>query len=163
MKNSQEQNIEHIVSRMLADSAENAPADAIKYVKNLFRAKAVEPHASILKRIIGVLQMDLAPNHAAFGERSAAGGQARQMLFDAGEHAIDLRITMVEDKLDIKGQLLGTGLDSGEIEISDGKTSSRSTVAGPGRFEFAGLAAGEYSMTITGPEFQIVLEKIDLK
>jgi len=163
MKISQEHRIEHIVSRMLADRAEDAPVDAIRYARNLFRTRAAEPTRSALKRILAVLQVDLAPNRAAFGERSAAGAQARQMLFDAGEHAVDLRITAVDKKLNITGQLLGSGFDDGHIEISDGDTLARTEIRGSGRFEFAGLSVGEYSMTITGSEIQILMEKIDIR
>jgi len=163
MKNTQEQKIEYIVSRMLADRTEDAPADVIKYTRNLFRSRAAEPKASVLKRVFAILQVDLAPHRAAFGERSATGAQARQMLFEAGEHAIDLRITTTGNKVEIKGQILGSGFEDGEIELTFGKTSAKTKVAGAGRFEFSGLPTAEFAMTITGPESHIVIEKIDLK
>lgn len=162
MKNS-EQKIEHIIQRMLADRSVDAPQDAITYARNLYRTRAVEPKASILKRVLAVLQVDLAPNRAAFGERSASGSQARQLLFDSGDNAVDLRVTAVDDKFDIRGQILGEGFENGEIEITSGQVLVTVKIDKASSFSVAGLAAGEYDLTITGKNTEIQIDKIDLK
>ena len=128
----------------------------MKYAKNLFRTRAAEP--SILQRIVAVLKADLAPNRAAFGERSAAGGAARQMLFDSGENAIDLRVTAVENGFDIRGQLLGGGFDGGSVQIGD----AVSAIDEMGGFRFESIAAGEYSMTVRGETSEIAIEGLKL-
>ncbi len=163
MKNPEEKRIEHIIQRMLADRSIDAPADAIKYARDIYRTRAVEPKASLVKRVLAVMQVDLAPNRAAFGERSASGSQARQMLFDSGENAFDLRITVVEGKFGIRGQILGNGFANGEIEIANDKTSIKATIDEMSGFKVSGLAAGEYSLTIKGNANEIVIEQLDLK
>jgi len=155
--------IEHIIQRMLADKSADAPVDAIKYAKNLYRTRAVEPKASIIQRVLAVMQVDLAPNRAAFGERSASASQARQMLFDAGENAVDLRVTAVTDGFDIRGQILGEGFENGEIEIVNSEISVKVKIDKTSAFKVPGLPAGKYSLTVRGKNAEIVLEQLELK
>ncbi len=155
--------IEHIIQRMLADKSADAPVDAIKYAKNLYRTRAVEPKASIIQRVLAVMQVDLAPNRAAFGERSASASQARQMLFDAGENAVDLRVTAVTDGFDIRGQILGEGFENGEIEIVNSEISVKVKIDKTSGFKVPGLPAGKYSLTVRGKNAEIVLEQLELK
>ena len=156
MNNAHEQKLEHIISRMQSDRSVDAPSDALKYARDLFRTRAAEP--TLLQRIVAVLKVDLAPNRAAFGERSAAGGAARQMLFDSGENAIDLRVTAVENGFDIRGQLLGGGFDGGSVQIGD----AVSAIDEMGGFRFESIAAGEYSMTVRGETSEIAIERLKL-
>ena len=157
MNNAHEQKLEHIISRMQADRSVDAPADVLKYAKNLFRTRAAEP--SLLQRIVAVLKVDLAPNRAAFGERSAAGGAARQMLFDSGENAIDLRVTAADGGFDLRGQLLGGGFDDGTVLIGN----ASSAIDKMGGFRFEAVAAGEYVLTVRGETSEIVIEGLILK
>jgi hypothetical protein len=163
MKNSEEQKIEYIIERMLADRSVDAPQDAITYVRNLYRTRALEPKASIIRRVLAVMQVDLAPNRAAFGERSASGGQARQMLFDSGDNAVDLRVTAVADKFGIRGQILGAGFENGEIEITSVQVKVKVKIDKASSFSVSGLAAGEYDLTITGKNTEIQIEKLNLE
>ena len=163
MKNSEEQKIEHIIQRMLTDRSVDAPEDVVTYARNLYRTRAVEPKASIIRRVLAVMQVDLAPNRAAFGERSASGSQARQMLFDSGDNAVDLRITAIDDKFDIRGQILGDGFANGEIEIISDQVSITVKIDKTNAFNVSGLAAGEYNLTIVGKNTEIQIDKLDLK
>ena len=94
INNSEKQILEEIINLMMKDDSADAPEDAVKWSKNLFRTRAAaEPKKSLVQKVLAILQMDLAPNKAAFGERSAGTAQERQMLFQAGEsNAVDLRI-----------------------------------------------------------------------
>ena len=162
MKSPQENNFERIITLMMNDRSEDAPADARKYVKNLFRTRAAEPQPSMLRRIIGVLAMDLAPAKAAFGERSAAGAEARQMMFDADENAVDMRVSAAAAGFDIRGQILGSGFENCDAEISGDSVSIRIQIDSNGGFAFTGLKAGTYSLTIKGTASDIVIEKFTL-
>lgn len=163
MKNLEDNKIEHIIHRMLNDRAADAPADALQYVKDLYRTRAVAPKASIIQRVLAVMQVDLAPNKAAYGERSVTGAQARQMLFDAGDNAVDLRITAVKNGFDLRGQILGEGLENGEIEIANTEVSVKVKIDKTSGFKISGLLAGKYDLTIRGKETEIVLEQLQLK
>ena len=141
---------------MQADTATDAPADVLKYTKNLFRTRAIEPKVSAVRRVLAMIKMDLAPNRAAFGERSAAGAQARQMLFDAGDNAIDLRVTATENGFDVRGQVLGGGFENGTAVLA----GSNATIDELGGFRFDGVAAGEYSLVLSNGTDEIAIEQI---
>lgn len=148
---------------MLADRATDAPADELQYTKNLYRTRAVETKPSLIKRVLAGMQVDLAPNRAAFGERSADGLQARQMLFNAGENAVDMRITAAKNGFDIRGQVLGDGFENGEIEIDNNEISVKVKIDKTSAFKVTGLPAGKYDFTVRGKNAEIVLEQLELK
>lgn len=148
---------------MLSDRSVDAPEDAVRYAKNLYRTRAVEPAKSVIQRVLAVLQMDLAPNKAAFGERSAAGSQARQMLFESGDNAVDIRISFEEGEFDIYGQILGEGFANAQIELGNENISIKETTDEMSEFKIVGLTAGTYELTIKGSETEIVIEHLILK
>ncbi len=148
---------------MQTDSSVDAPADAIRYAKNLYVTRAAEPKLSLLKRVLAVVRVDLAPNRAAFGERSAGSSTARQILFESGDNAVDLRITDVAKGFDIRGQILGSGFENGEVEIASNQYSAKTKSEGTANFKFARIPAGEYSLVIRGNSTEIFIEKISLQ
>jgi hypothetical protein len=97
--------MDHILQRMASDRSVDAPADSIKYARDLFRMRASQLQPTILERVFAVLSLDLAPNRAAFGERSTSAAHVRQMLFESGDNAIDIRVTGEDSRFEIKGQI----------------------------------------------------------
>jgi hypothetical protein len=162
MSTSHEQKLEHIIRRMAADRSESAPSELIRYAKNLYSTRAVAEQPSILRKVFAALQADLAPNKAAFGERSAPGIQARQMLFDAGDNAVDLRINAAGEKFHLRGQVLGGGFGNGDARLSRGNQVFEGKLDANGGFTFAELEAGDYALTIESNETEILIEKITL-
>ena len=157
-----EKRTEHILKRMLADRANDAPADAIKWVKGLYRTRVVEKPAGLFQRIMAVVAADIAPGQVAFGERSASAGDARQMLFEAGENAVDLRITSLGGKLDIRGQVLGEGFDNAEIKLATGGSTYKAKADDSSTFALQNVVAGDYTLTIRGDAAEIVIEQLTL-
>ena len=163
MKPSQEQRIEHIVSRMQTDLSTDAPADALKYVKGLFRTRVPEPRASLVRRVLAVMSVDLAPNRAAFGERSGTGGTARQVLFESGDNAVDLRITAAGAGFEIRGQILGDGFENGHVTIAGNLKTIDTEINAAGEFKLPELPSGDYSITVRGTDAEIFIEQISLR
>lgn len=158
-----EQRIEHILKRMLADRTGDAPPDAVKWAKGLYRTRVVEKPAGLVRRIVAVVTAEIAPGLLAFGERSGAAGGARQMLFEAGGNAVDLRITETKDKFDIRGQILGDGFENANIELANGDKKFTTQADAMSTFSYTGVAAGEYSLTITGQAAEIVIEQLKIQ
>lgn len=157
----EERKLDHIISRMQSDTSVDAPADLIKFARNVFVQRSFEKAPSMLERIVAVLRMDLAPNRAAIGERSAGGSAARQMLFDAGDSAIDLRVTPNGDAFDIRGQHIGD-LSAETVRLesaNDHFTSQNDELKG---FEFKSVPAGNYRLTISFATTEIVIDEITL-
>ncbi len=160
MNNSEDQILEHIIRRMQSDVAADAPADALRYTKNLFRTRAAQPKESVLRRVLAVIRVDLAPGIAAFGERSGGEGQARQMLFDCGENAIDLRIQKAGGKFSIRGQILGYGSENGTVELESAERSYSTKVDDVSEFRLDDVETGHYSMTVRGSEQEIIIDSV---
>ena len=158
-KNNSEEAIERIIHLMKTDESVDAPEDSIKWAKNLFRTRAAEPKKSIVQKVLAVLQIDLSPNKAAFGERSASAGQARQMLFQAGENSIDLRIKGTETGFILHGQILGEDFADGVAKLGDFQTKINEL----GEFKFAEIPKGKYDFHLRKNESEIVIENLELK
>src|SRR5688572_20874730 len=115
---STEKNLKKITELMRRDDSVDAPADSIRWASNLFRTRIAEAKPSIVRKLAAVLQIEIAPNKAAFGERSATASQVRQMLFQADENAIDLRIEPSETGFSVSGQILGEGFANASVTLS---------------------------------------------
>lgn len=162
MKNSNKQITEQILRLMQRDDSADAAADSVKWAKNLFRAKAAEREATLIEKVMAVLQIDLSPQRVAFGERSAGAGQARQMLFDAGENSIDLRIREGKGGFEIHGQVLGMGFAGGEVKLAGADKSFRARLSQTSEFKLAGIAPGNYAFTARSDEKELVIEGLDV-
>lgn len=156
MTNGNENLINKIVSLMETDSSADAPQDAIKWAKNIFRTRAVEPKQSLMQKVLAVLQMDLSPNKAAFGERSASAGQSRQMLFQAGEISIDLRIAETEKGFNLRGQILGEGFANCTVKVGEFETKLNDL----SEFSFTEIPSGKYDLTLQTDGKEIVIENL---
>jgi len=162
MKNSNLQITELIQHLMQRDDSMDAAANSVNWAKNLFRARAAEPKMSLVKKVMAVLQIDLSPQRAAFGERSAGSAQARQMLFDAGDNSIDIRIREDKGVFEIHGQILGANFAGGEVELTGAATSFKARLSETSEFKLVGLAAGNYTFTARNDEKELVIEGLDL-
>ena len=156
--NNSDENVKKIIRLMQMDDSVDAPEDAVEWSKKLFRTRVFEPKKSVVERIRAVLKLDLAPNRPVFGERSAAAGQSRQMLFEAGENAVDLRISEGAKGFTVKGQILGEGLAGVSVKLGDLNAETNE----PGEFRLENVPAGTYDLTIRTAEKEIVLEEIEL-
>ena len=158
-KNSNEDFLNKIVHLMQTDRSEDAPKDAVKWAKNIFRARVAEQKKSFAQKVLAVLQMDLSPDKAAFGERSASASQVRQMLFGAGDNSVDLRITKTEKgALNIHGQILGEGFANSTVKLGGFSTEANEL----SEFKFTEISAGNYDLTFQTNDTEIVIENLNL-
>ncbi len=156
MTNENENLINKIVSLMETDNSFDAPQDAIKWAKNIFRARVAEPKKSLVQKVLAVLQIDLSPNKAVFGERSASGATARQMLFSAGENSVDLRIVETEKGFNLRGQILGEGFANCTIKLGEFETKSNEL----SEFSFTEIPSGKHDLTLQTGEKEIVIKNL---
>lgn len=160
MKN--EDLLNKIVQLMQTDESKDASADNIQWSKNLFRTRAVEPKKSLVSKVLAVLQMDLSPNKAAFGERSASASQVRQMLFTAGENQIDLRIAKSGKGFKVTGQILGEAFAGAEIKLNAGEKSLTTTANELSEFSFENVSKNVYSLSLISNQQEIIIENIEI-
>ncbi|NNE65394.1 MAG: hypothetical protein HKN33_02415 [Pyrinomonadaceae bacterium] len=155
MKNSEEK-IEKIINLMQTDDSIDAPADSVLWSKNLFKSRLNE-QPGMLKTIVATLIRELGPG-AAFGERSASVGKVRQMLFEAGDNRVDLRVSAKTDTFDVRGQILGRNWENARVEIS----GQIANVDKFGAFVLVDLDPGTYDLSIRGDNIDIVLKGLEL-
>ena len=160
MNNSTNEKLDQIIELMQSDDSVDAPVDSIKWAKNLYRTRRTEP--SLIKRFVASLQVDLPPGKPAFGERSGLATSSRQMLFNAGEHAIELRISSESAHVSMNGQVLGDGFAGAEFALSSGSLRRTMTLGQMSEFEVSDLPKGFYTLTIRSQEKEIVIENVDI-
>ena len=154
--------LDHILNRIHNDHAVDAPDEVVRQAKGLFRTRPGKATASVFKRLVASLQADLMPNRPAFGERSAGTGQSRQLLFEAGDNAIDLRVSRTGSTVGLKGQILGDDVVGASVDLT-GPMTKASAVDNAFGFEFAGIQPGEYTLVISTTDTEIVLEDLQLQ
>ena len=148
-----------IIRLMRTDEAADAPAESVRWAKNLFRTRAVsEPKKSLVRKVLAVLQMDLSGGRAGFGERSGAPSATRQMLFQAGESGVDLRVEKTETGFHVRGQILGAGFANCVVRLGDFETRSNDL----SEFNFAAVTAGKYDLVLRADEEEILIEGLEL-
>lgn len=162
MSKNNDRTIEEILNLMQRDDSVDAPADSIQWAKNLFRARVAAPKKSLTQKVLAVLQMDLAPNRTVFGERSATSPAVRQMLFEAGENSLDLRISQTKKGLNLRGQILGEGFANCAIKLTARSISFEARANELSEFNFAEIPAGKYDLILQNDENEIVVAGIDL-
>jgi hypothetical protein len=160
---STEKKLQQIIDLMQRDDSVDAPVDSIRWASNLYRTRASEPKRSLVQRIAAVLQMEIAPNKPAFGERSASTSQVRQLLFKAGENAIDLRIEPKAKFFDVRGQILGEGLTDARIKHFNDLGGLESRAKEIGEFEFEKVKPGQYELVVSNEGLEITLKTIDIE
>jgi hypothetical protein len=159
MSENNDQTINKIISLMKTDKSVDAPTDAIKWAKNVFLTRAAAPQKSFAQKVLAVLQMDLPPHKAAFDERSASAEQARQMLFQAGETSVDLRIKQEETGFLLHGQILGEDFANGTIKLGDFETVANEV----SEFKFVKIPSGKYDLILQKDDKEIVVQDLELK
>jgi len=143
---------------MQTDDSVNAPADSVKWAKNIFRTRAAEPKKSLVQKVLAVLQMDLSGAQPVFGERSASASQTRQMLFQAGDNSIDLRISKSEKGSFVRGQILGEGFAGGIARLGDFQAEANEL----SEFKFTEIPNGRYDLVLQANEREITIAGLEL-
>jgi hypothetical protein len=162
---STEKKLQYIIDLMQRDDSRDAPTDAVRWAKNLFRTRASQPKESFIKKLVAVVQMEIAPNKPAFGERSAAASSIRQVLYRAGDSAIDVRIEPDKKGFILQGQILGPDFSGATVVLSeDARSFKTKTVANEaGEFRFDSVPGGRYELTIRKQGVEITLKTVDVE
>lgn len=150
------ESIENIIFLMQTDNSADAPADAIEWSKNLFKSRVVEK-PSIIDRIANLVR-EISPDTAVAGERSGSTGTASQMMFEAGDISVDIRVSQSGvGRFAVAGQVLGT---DDELVVKFAGFSSKTDELGS--FQFSDVKAGTYELVLENDQERITLENITL-
>ncbi len=137
--------LETAVGLMRRDDSAPAPAEAVQFARNIFRARQTQLQLqtkSLANRIAATLKVDLSGLTPAFGERSAAVvSNERQMLFAAGEYDVDLRLKKTENGFSVRGQVLGELPKNCSVYLEAVNFAAEAPVDETGFFSFSPLSS----------------------
>lgn len=145
---------------MQRDDSVDAPADSVRWAKNLFAVRAAEP--GTLRRWVAALISELAPGTPAFGERSAAAGKARQLLFQADEAAIEVHVEPKGKTFAVSGQFLGEFQTGSVATLAAGVLKLECELSEVGGFSFEKVAKGDYELVIRTDEGEFAIERLSI-
>ncbi len=154
--------LQKAIGLMRRDESKDAPGEAFNFAVNLFRTrKQFAPKQSAAQIILAKLKSDVSQLAPAFGERSAATSGERQMLFEAGEFDVDLRVRRQTESFSLSGQVLGDVL-TGSITLQSEDFEKTEIVSEFGEFAFANVPAGNYSLKLQLSDVELVISEIIL-
>jgi len=153
-------NIQDIIEILKRDDSIDAPMDSIKWAKNLFAVRAMGARPGILQRIKASLNVDLSHGALVRGERSASSSAVRQVLFEAGDFAVDLRITKTSRGFDVKGQILGDGFSEGSVKFIDSSGRELSGSVLDAGFTVVNIKSDDYQIVASNENTEIVIDSI---
>lgn len=157
-----EERIQNIIKLMQADDSVDAPADSVKWAKNIFRTRVAVPKRSVLRRIVAILQVDLAANKPVFGERSGTAAAERQMLYRTESVALDLRAKQTGKSKKLTGQVIGENCENAPVRLIGGSGERLTTTDENAAFEFERIEGGAYDIVLIVGDEEVVIEKIEL-
>lgn len=159
MKVNEKQLIDLIVRRIAGDDSVDPPQQVSQYVKNLFRGRITESRSTLAGRVLAVLRVDIAAGLSPAGERAVGSAVPRQLLFDAGDIAIDMRIKHQKYGSTIRGQVLGEGFGGGKVVMigPDDSLVKTARIGALGEFSFKGVSTGKYAFQVRRHDKQIEL------
>jgi hypothetical protein len=157
-------NLAHSINLMQSDYSIEAPLEALNFARNLFRTgKRFTPRSPAASRIFATLKLDVAPFAPVFGERSANASAERQMLFEAGEYDVDLRIRANDKGFNIAGQILGELSGQISLKLQSADFTRETSVSEIGEFKIENVPAGNYELILQIGEAEIIISDLTVE
>lgn len=153
--------IEHMLSTMRSDTAIDPPPAVVNRAVRLF-ARRVAPTQTLLQQISATLRFDSFIMTPAVGMRSGTPAP-RQLLFNAGDYDLDLRITPSDQPAHwlLSGQLLGTVTPAGTV-VCSGATTHKAPLSPLGEFALPPVVSGAYTLVIHLTDVEIMIGALTL-
>jgi len=134
--------LERLIGLMRTDDSVDAPADLIGRAVRLFHQRV----ARLSRRRVATMRFDSARQPQGIGVRSGFTG-GRQLVFNAGDIDLDLRLSPVATGWVVSGQLLGSS-QGGEVELHGPQDAARATLNQLCEFKLSPVQPGLYTLTL---------------
>ena len=149
------------IGLMQSDDVEDAPANLIKYAKNIFTGRSASREPSRLGRLLASLSFDSVTAKPAFGLRSGASA-GRQLVYATQAADIDLRVSPQSGEWEIAGQILGSSKAGGKVNLESDSFSATTDLNELLEFGFQSVPNGIYRMLVHLPELEIEIPPLQL-
>ena len=147
-----------LIGTMRTDETQDAPRDVMLSAINIF---TTEKRPS-LRRIVATLIFDSRHSAPAFGLRSVHT-TSRQLLYEAEQADLDLRVTVQNEECTLAGQVIGDACEAGLVEISGAAGSAEARLNELCEFTLPAVPAGNYSLRIRMADVEIEIPDLELK
>lgn len=150
--------LERVVGLMRADNGFDPPPTVRVRAANLISRSARLP--ATRTRIAGALRFDSRTQPLAFGIRSGITA-VRQLLFNAGERDIDLRVTPSGERFVVAGQVLGPE-EPGMVALRGEATTAEAQLNALAEFVLPPVPAGKYILVLALESAEVVIDDLDV-
>jgi anti-sigma factor RsiW len=137
--------IERLFAVTSAGATEDVPSHVVARAVRLMRQRKAAMQLSPRRRIMATLRFDTLRMPVALGKRSQSVG-ARQLVFETGQHDVDVRIKPVGAHWAVWGQVLGA-VTGGQVELQ-GPATVQTQLNSLGEFRMPPVPPGTYSLTL---------------
>ena len=155
------QTLRQAIGLMRSDDVEDAPANLVKYAKNMFTGRSANREPSRLARLLASLTFDSLTAKPAFGLRSGLSA-GRQLVYSTEMADIDLRVSPQSGEWEIAGQILGSSQSRGKVNLKSDSFSVSADLNELSEFGFQSVPSGIYSMFVQFPELEIEIPPLQL-
>ncbi len=153
--------LQQTIGFMKSDDVEDAPANLVKYAKNIFTGRSANREPSRLARVLASLTFDSLTSKPAFGLRSGASA-GRQLVYSTEKADIDLRVSPQSGEWEIAGQILGSSQSRGRVNLKSESFSASADLNDLSEFGFQSVPSGIYTMFVHLPELEIEIASLQL-
>lgn len=145
------------LSLMRTDDLEEAPAHVVARAVRLLRP--IGP--PLRRRVRAALSFDSRQSVPAFGLRSTQT-EARQLLFSAGDHDLDIRVAPAGALWVVSGQMLGPSM-SARIELRGEQSVVETELNALSEFVLPAAPEGIYTLTVYLEQSELEIGELELR
>lgn len=155
--------VQQLIKLMQSDQAVDPPSAVTARALRIFRPRVAAPTPSLLQRIVATLQFDTLQRAPAMGLRFNAAAP-RQLLFQAGDYDLDLRLTPTENGTTwtVAGQVLGGDKRGGQVKLHSQAHQAQAPLTALNEFVVRALPVGDYTLVIQLADEEIVIESFQV-
>ncbi|MFL5807516.1 MAG: anti-sigma factor family protein [Roseiflexaceae bacterium] len=148
--------LQRLIGLMRTDDSVDAPADLIARAVRVFHQRV----APLPQRLVAMMRFDSARQPQGIGIRSGFTG-GRQLVFNAGDIDLDLRLSPVATGWVVSGQLLGSS-QGGEVELHGPQGAARATLNQLCEFKLLPVEPGLYTLTLSLDGADLEITDLDI-
>ncbi len=149
--------LERAITSMRSDDSADAPPEMIARAVRLLRMPA---SPGLRERVLAVLRFDSLQLPRAIGVRAGSPTE-RQLLFNAGAHDFDVRLSPVGEAWRISGQVLGPEA-TGQVELQGGAGDVQAVLDHLGMFILPVVPGGSYTLTVHLPQAEVEIPGLEV-
>lgn len=138
--------VERVIGLMRTDETKDTPPSVIAHAVRLFRPRIAQPAPGLLQRVVATLRFDSAQLPLAFGVR-AGQPAGRQLLFNAEQYDVDLRVKPAGEAWQVSGQVLGP-CTGGQVVLQRATSMTQAMLNDLCEFTLPPVSSGRYVLIL---------------